>query len=80
MRQTQLESFIESCANTASGFIVSLLLWSWVVVPVWHLPVNMHENLMITMLFTVVSVARSYVWRRLFNAALHRRLHQFTQL
>lgn len=53
--------------NIGSGFFVSLVLWSLVVVPVWNLPVRMGDNLAITLLFTVVSVIRSYVWRRIFN-------------
>jgi hypothetical protein len=39
----------------------------WIVVPVWNLPVRPIDNLGITGLFTVVSVIRSYVWRRIFN-------------
>ena len=66
--QSRTQSLIEATINVASGFLVSLAVWSWVVVPVWNLPVTMAENLQITMLFTVVSVARSYIWRRIFNA------------
>lgn len=76
MKQTKLESLLESLVNTASGFVVSLLVWSWIVVPVWKIPVSMGQNLAITALFTVVSVIRSYIWRRFFNAAIHRRVHQ----
>ena len=72
MNQSKLESFVESCLNTATGFIVSLTFWTFVVVPVWHLPVSMRQNLIITVWFTVLSVARSYVWRRFFNAGIHR--------
>lgn len=78
--QSKTESLIESMANTISGFIVSLLLWSYVVVPVWHLQVSTQENLVITALFTVVSVARSYVWRRYFNVLLRQRLKPTRQL
>lgn len=67
MNQTRLESFIESSINIASGFVVSLLFWTYVVVPVWHLPVMLHQNLQITGCFTVLSVIRSYLWRRIFN-------------
>lgn len=76
MNQTRLESFIESSINIGSGFVVSLLFWTFVVVPMWHLPVSMHNNLQITGCFTILSVARSYVWRRLFNNGMHKRLHR----
>jgi len=69
-----LESFIEQCFNIGSGFFISLMLWVLVVAPLWDLEVTFLDNLEITGLFTVVSVARSYVWRRYFNKRLHRRL------
>lgn len=72
--QSPLASFIEASMNTASGFIVSLLFWTYVVVPVWNLPVTMNENLVITGCFTVLSVARSYIWRRVFNRELPQRI------
>lgn len=65
--QTKLQSLLESCLNIGSGFVISLIVWSYLVVPVWGLQVNMVDNLNITALFTVVSVIRSYVWRRFFN-------------
>lgn len=65
--QTKLQSLLESCLNIGSGFVISLIVWSYLVVPVWGLQVNMVDNLNITALFTVVSVVRSYVWRRIFN-------------
>ena len=72
--QSRTASLLEAALNVCSGFFVSLLVWSLIVVPYWNLPVNMAENLQITLLFTVVSVIRSYVWRRIFNW-IHRRQH-----
>ncbi len=65
--QSRLSSFIEQLLNVGSGFIVSLLFWIYVVVPVWNLDVNMNENLAITACFTVLSIIRGYLWRRGFN-------------
>lgn len=67
MSQSRAQSLVEQALNVGSGFFVSLAFWSWVVVPVWHLPVSGRENLQITAAFTVLSVARGYVWRRVFN-------------
>lgn len=74
MNQSRLESLIESTINIGSGFFISLALWVFVIVPVWNVPVTFGDNLIITAAFTVVSVIRSYVWRRFFNARLHRRI------
>ena len=79
MNQSRLESLIEASINIGSGFIVSLLLWTFVIVQVWNLPVNMSQNLIITGLFTVLSIVRSYIWRRFFNAGLHKRIHEWVR-
>lgn len=67
--QTRLTSFIEASLNTLSGFIISyglgLLVYPW-----FGLSVTLEQNFWIVVIFTVVSVARSYVWRRLFNASV----------
>jgi hypothetical protein len=76
MYQTRLESFIEANINTFSGFGISLLFWVFVVIPVWHLNVTMFDNLIITCCFTVLSIIRGYVWRRFFNAGMHKTVHR----
>lgn len=42
------------------------------VQPVWGIRTSVAENLQITALFTVVSIARGYLWRRVFNAIARR--------
>lgn len=60
-------SLVEASLNTASGFVVSLIVWQllchWL-----EIPMPLGRNLLITGIFTVVSIVRSYLWRRLFNA------------
>lgn len=65
--QTRKGSLVESLSNTGVGFVLSLLVWEFVVKPVWEINTSFAENLSITLLFTVVSVARGYVLRRVFN-------------
>lgn len=77
MNQSRLGSLIEACLNTASGFVLSFLAWQWIIVPLAGLPVDNLMNLQITAFFTVLSVARSYVWRRFFNARLHLAVTKF---
>ena len=74
MKQTKLESMLEATLNTASGFFVSLLVWQFAVAPAFGFEVSWHSNFIITGIFTGVSVLRSYLWRRFFNAAFHKRL------
>lgn len=79
MNQTRFESVIESCVNTASGFILAFILWQWVVAPLFGYTVTLRDNFWMTSIFTVASVARGYVWRRFFNAGLHRVVRQFVR-
>ena len=65
--QTRRGSLVEVVSGTAVAFAISLILQHCVVDPLWNLNTSFFENLSITVLFTVVSVARSYVWRRFFN-------------
>lgn len=65
--QTSRQSMVESLLGTAIGFIISVLVWQFIVNPIWELHTTIFQNLNITLLFTVVSVIRSYYVRRLFN-------------
>lgn len=78
MEQSKLESLLEAVVNTAVGFVVSLALWR-VVGPMMGYEVSMTDNLIITTIFTVVSIGRGFVMRRIFNAGLHRAIHSFAR-
>ncbi len=65
--QSAKHSMIEVLLNIGTGFIISALLQQYVVTPLWHLQVSAAGNLGITAFFTVVSVVRSYIFRRLAN-------------
>lgn len=77
LSQSRLESLIETNLNIASGFIVSLLLWTYVVGPLFGIDKTFVQNLGIVAIFTVSAIIRSYLWRRYFNKRLHRRLEQW---
>lgn len=68
--QTRLSSLIEAIINVAIGFVVSLLLTAWLL-PAYGHHVTWSENLQITGIFTIASIARSYLVRRYFNAQIH---------
>lgn len=80
MNQTKLESLLEACINTAIGFFVALWTWQFIVAPIMGYIVTMADNLLITGIFTVVSVARGYVLRRFFNAGLHRAVRNLARI
>lgn len=69
--QSRRSSLIEATIGTAIGFIVSVVITA-IVMPAYGHAVTFGENLQITMIFTVASIARSYAVRRFFNARIHR--------
>lgn len=66
MNQSRLDSLMESLTNTAIGFGLALLTWA-VLARIYGIPMTMSTNLQITAWFTLVSILRQYVLRRLFN-------------
>lgn len=70
MEQSKLVSGIEVFCNYASGFALAFVVWQTIAYCM-DIPMPISRNFVITSIFTCVSVARSYVWRRFFNRGLH---------
>ena len=70
MTQTRLGSLIEACINVAVGFVLSVAITA-VVLPAYGHAISLADNLQITAIFTVASIARSYLLRRWFNHRIH---------
>lgn len=64
--QTKIQSFIEAIINILIGYGVALLS-QLAVFPMFNIHVPMRHNIQIGMWFTVISLIRSYVVRRVFN-------------
>ena len=71
--QTRKSSVLEAVLNTTSGFIVAMLVWQFLVAPLFSYHVTLADNFWLTLIFTVVSVVRNYVWRRIFNYFITRK-------
>jgi hypothetical protein len=70
VQQTKLESLVEVCLNVAIGFCVSYAAWPFVA-HFYGIPYSPMQNFGITCMFTVLSITRSYIVRRWFNAGIH---------
>jgi hypothetical protein len=64
--QSRTASFIESLLNVAIGFGVSYAS-NLVILPLFGFMVNASQAFSIGVIFTVISIIRSYFVRRLFN-------------
>ena len=67
MKQSRLMSLVESLANVLVGYGVAVAT-QMAVFPLFGLAVTVTENLLIGLIFTVVSIVRSYALRRTFEA------------
>ena len=67
MRQSRLMSLVESLANVLVGYVVAVAT-QMAVFPLFGLAVTVTENLLIGLIFTAVSIVRSYALRRGFEA------------
>ncbi len=66
MSQTPTQSAVESVANVAIGYIVSLAANS-TILPLFGIAISLSDNLAIGAVYTAISIARSYCVRRAFN-------------
>lgn len=67
MKQSRSTSFLKSVVSTAVGFAVAFLA-NMIILPWFGLPISPAENLLLTTIYTVISIARGYALERAFEA------------
>jgi hypothetical protein len=70
LRQSRLMSLVEAVANIVVGYGVAVAT-QVIAFPPFGLQVSLSQYLAIGAMFTVVSLARSYLLRRMFEAMRH---------
>ena len=79
MKQSKAMSLLESVINIAVGFGISLAA-QIVFLPLLGVEISFRQNLAFALIMTVISIARSYLLRRLFEALhIRRPLSPFMQ-
>lgn len=66
MLQSRIDSFMEAVTNTSIGFVISMITWL-IISEAYGFNTSFLDDLGITGIFTVISILRSYVIRRMFN-------------
>lgn len=64
--QSKKHSTIESLTNTIVGLLTSFAI-QLVIYPLLSIPVTLNQNIIITVVFFLVSFLRGYIIRRVFN-------------
>ena len=67
MKQTRLMSLVESVANVIVGYGVAVVT-QILIFPIFGLHTTLAQNLKMGAIFTIVSIARSFALRRVFEA------------
>lgn len=70
--QTRWWSLAEATTNTVIGWGISVIVGQLVIYPAYGYEVTIMDNFGMTAAFVVVSLTRSYIFRRMFNW-IHRR-------
>lgn len=73
MKQTRSMSFLEAFVNTVSGYVVSIIV-TYYGLPWFGFEPTFIESNFITIIFTIVSLFRIYIIRRLFNEKVEKLL------
>ena len=65
--QSKKKSLIESVANVITGLILNWLTWHLLIIPIFKIYPNNQQIIIICVIFTILSIIRSYFIRRIFN-------------
>ena len=65
--QTKRQSLIETLTSVFVGWLIGVIL-NMLVLPLFDYDVSLTDGVLISIIFTAVSVVRGYVIRRFFNS------------
>ena len=78
MSQTRSGSFIEACINVLIGFWINFAA-NLLILPLIGFHITVSQNLFIGILYTLISIARSYCIRRWFNYYIVKAANKLSQ-
>ena len=65
--QSKRESMVESLTSTTIGWLIGVIL-NLTVLPLFDYNITVVDSLLVSLIFTVISVVRGYLIRRFFNS------------
>ena len=65
--QTKRQSLIETLTSVFVGWLIGVIL-NMLVLPLFDYNITVVDSLLVSLIFTVISVVRGYVIRRFFNS------------
>lgn len=70
--QSRIESLLETIVNIGTGMVIAYCTMQFILAPALDIEITYGENVVVTIALTVVSITRSYLWRRFFAKGLHK--------
>lgn len=64
--QSKTMSLIEITSSTLFGYLVALIATA-IILPLFGFQSSLSQNIQISALFTIISIVRGYIFRRIFN-------------
>lgn len=64
--QLKKHSLIESCTNIIVGYTINMIA-NFIIFPIWGWSITLKQNIEIGIVYTVISLIRSYCLRRVFT-------------
>ena len=71
MSQTRTWSLIEAFINVLIGFWINYIA-NLLIFPLFGFQISLSDNFIMGLIYTAISIGRSYVIRRWFNARIHK--------
>lgn len=71
--QTKTSSLVEAVTNQVAGYLVSVLITMFILGPMIGYDIGLRESVSITIIYSIASIVRGYLFRRLFNHISTRR-------
>ena len=65
--QSKKESMIETLTNVGIGWFISFIA-NMLVLPLFGYNINLTDGVLISIIFTIISIVRGYLVRRFFNS------------
>lgn len=71
MSQSKTQSLVEVIINVVVGYVIATFT-QIIIFPMFDIHIGLGDQMMISLVFTIISIIRGYVIRRWFNARIHK--------
>jgi len=78
MEQSRKMSLLETVSNVLTGYLIAIMI-QLIVFPWFDIETTITDNMQIAAVFTIISIARGYLFRRIFEKIRKRLIRKQSQ-